>query len=349
MRKRTKSTGEHKASTRKLIPGRRRKKGKHKIRLTQHKVRSRWFQARSAWPMREAPVQTLIRERNRAARSLASDTAIKSSWKCVGPTNIGGRITSLACHPVNADRIWVGSAGGGVWHSRNGGQTWAWCWNDQDILTSGSLAYDQQNPDTIYVGTGEANLSADSYAGVGIYRSRDAGETWQLLAAAEHGLVPKRIGVIAIDPFDHKHLLIGGVGLAETSATGKDFGGMFVSFDGGITWQRQTFISTQNYWCHAIVFHPKIKGTVYATFTEQGSRSGIWRSTDRGETWQHLTKGLPSAAQFGRTSLALSPSAPEVLYAFAKNESSGDNDLLLGVFRSSDGGDSWTAIHGKHF
>lgn len=345
---RTDSVKDQAASTM-LVAGERRKKGKQKVRLTQHKVRSRWFQARSAWPMREAPVHKLIRERNRASRSLAADLQVKSSWQCVGPTNIGGRITSLVCHPKDPDRVWVGSAGGGVWHSKNAGQTWASCWSDQDILNIGSLAIDQQNPATIYVGTGEANLSADSYAGVGIYRSRDAGKTWQLLASSENGAVPKRIGVIAIDPFDHKHILIGGVGLAEVSATGKDFGGMFVSLNGGITWQRKTFISTQNHWCHSIVFHPRIEGTIYATFTEQGSRSGIWRSINCGQTWQHLTKGLPAAAQFGRTTLAISPSAPAAMYAFTKNESSGDKDLLLGVFRSTDGGDSWKAIHGTHF
>jgi photosystem II stability/assembly factor-like uncharacterized protein len=211
------------------------------------------------------------------------------------------------------------------------------------------LAIDANNPDTIYCGTGEANLSADSYPGVGLYKSSDAGKTWQLLTSTEKYLIPKRIGIIAIDPFDSKHILLGGVGLSEVSATGKDFGGMYVSFDSGITWKRSTFISAQNYWCHSIVFHPQQKGTIYASFTEQGSRSGIYRSVDGGSQWEQLTKGLPVPASFGRTSLALSPSNPKVLYAFAKNEASGDNDLLLGVFRSIDGGDNWKSIHGTHF
>jgi len=323
-------------------------RGAH-VRLSHHKVRSRWFQARNAWPVREAPVHTLIRERERAAKALAPASNIASSWECVGPTNIGGRITSLICHPQQPDRLWVGSAGGGVWHSQDAGRTWQSCWSDQDILNIGSLAIDANNPGTIYCGTGEANLSADSYPGVGLYKSCDAGKTWQLLTSSEKNVIPKRIGIIAIDPFDSKHIILGGVGLSEVSATGKDFGGMYVSFDSGITWKRSTFISTQNYWCHSIVFHPQKKGTIYASFTEQGSRSGIYRSVDGGSKWEQLTKGLPVPALFGRTSLALSPSNPKVLYAFAKNEASSDNDLLLGVFRSIDGGDSWTGIHGKHF
>lgn len=332
-----------------LAPGKPARVRGGKVRLTHHKVRSRWFQARSAWPVREAPVHTLIRERERATKALAPPANISTSWECVGPTNIGGRITSLICHPEYPDRLWAGSAGGGVWHSPDEGQTWKSCWSDQDILNIGALAMDANNPDIIYCGTGEANLSADSYPGVGLYKSKDAGVTWQLIATSDRNTVPKRIGVIAIDPFDSKHVIIGGVGLAEVSATGRDFGGMYVSSDAGVTWKRKTFVSTQNYWCHSVVFHPKTKGTIYATFTEQGSRSGIYRSTDGGKKWEQLTKGLPAAASFGRTSLAISQSNPDVLYAFAKNETSGDRDLLLGIFRSTDGGDSWTKIHGTHF
>jgi photosystem II stability/assembly factor-like uncharacterized protein len=328
---------------------RRRKNRQGQVRLSQHKVRGRWFQARSSWPVREAPVHTLIRERNRVEKSLVPPPNMATSWECVGPTNIGGRITALACHPIHPERIFAGAAGGGVWRSNDAGQTWGACWSDQDILNIGSLAIDQKNPDTIYAGTGEANLSSDSYPGIGLYKSADAGQTWQLLAASDRTGIPKRIGIIAIDPFDSKHILIGGVGFAEVSATGKDLGGMYVSNDSGVTWTRQTFISSQNYWCHSIVFDPKNKNRIYATFTEQGARSGIWRSVDGGKKWEHLTTGLPDSPLFGRTSVAISPSKPEVLYAFAKNEASGDKDLLLGVFRSTNSGDSWKSIHGTHF
>ena len=319
------------------------------VRLSHHKSRGRWFQARTAWPVREAPVHTLIRERARVEKSLAPATQIAASWESVGPTNIGGRITSLACHPVHPERLFAGSAGGGIWYSKDAGQNWQACWNDQDILNIGSLVIDQNNPDTIYAGTGEANLSSDSYPGIGLYRSTDSGRTWQLFAASDRSGIPKRIGVIKIDPFDSKHIILGGVGLAEVSASGKDVGGMYVSVDGGVTWQRQTFISDQNYWCHSVIFDPKRKGRIFATVTEQGARSGIWRSVDGGKNWQHLTAGLPDSPLFGRTSLAISPSKPDVLYAFAKNEASGDKDLLLGVYRSTNGGDRWKDIHGTHF
>lgn len=332
-----------------LAPLSRRKGKVQSIRLTSHKARSRWFQTRASWPVREAPVHRLVRERQRVEKSLAPPANIPAQWECVGPTNIGGRITCLACHPKHPERLWAGAAGGGVWQSKDGGQSWSSCWNDQDILNIGSLAVDPKNADVIYCGTGEANLSLDSYPGVGLYSSRDAGRTWQLLASTERNGIPSGIGVIAIDPFDSKHLLIGGVGYAEVSFAGKSFGGIYESFDSGVSWERKTFISTQNYWCHSIVFHPTRKGSVFATFTEQGSRSGIWRSRDGAKNWQLLTKGLPDTALFGRTSLAISRSKPEVLYALAADESSASSDLLLGVYRSSNGGDNWTSIGKNHF
>jgi photosystem II stability/assembly factor-like uncharacterized protein len=343
-------TGKNVASSVTLTPGPRKKRAKGpSVRLSNHKARSVWFQARTTWPVREAPVRTLVRERTRVQRALAAPANITSNWECVGPTNIGGRLTCIVCHPQHPERIWVGAAGGGVWQSYDSGQTWQSFWSDQEILNIGALAIDAKNPDTIYCGTGEANLSLDSYPGVGIYQSADGGHTWQLLASTDRTGIPRHIGVIAIDPFDSKHILIGGVGYSEVSQTGNDYGGMFVSVDAGVTWRRETFVSAKNYWCHSIVFHPSKKNTIFATFTEQGARSGIWRSTDGGKTWTHLTSGLPDAARFGRTSLAISRSNPQVMFAFANDEASGNKDLLVGVFRSANGGNTWKDVSGTHF
>lgn len=330
-------------------PRKRRVKGVPEPRLTHHKARSSWFQARTTWPVREAPVQRLVQQRAQAEKTLASPTAGAAQWESAGPSNIGGRMTCIVCHPAHPERIWAGAAGGGVWQSTDAGQTWQSFWNDQDVLNIGALAIDANNPDTLYCGTGEANLSADSYPGVGLYKSTDAGRSWHLLASSDRTGLPRRIGVIAVDPFDSSHLLIGGVGFGEVSQAHKDFGGLYVSSDGGVTWARHTFISENNYWCHAVVFHPKKRGIIYATMTERGMRNGIWRSTNGGKTWQHLTSGLPEAGRFGRTSLAISPSSPDVLYAFAQDEASGNSDLLLGVFRTANGGDTWKSVSGRHF
>ena len=318
------------------------------VRLSLDKKRSMWFQARASWPVREAPVDILVRERDRVRAALDTPaTAVK--WDSIGPTNIGGRMTSIVCHPSNPDSIWAGAAGGGVWQSDDAGRSWRSVWSDQDILNVGSLAIDPQNPAMIYCGTGEANLSLDSYAGVGVYQSANGGKSWKLLARSSDTGIPTRIGVIAVDPFDPKYLLLGGVGTDESSPRPADFGGMYASRDGGATWQREDFISAKNYWCHSIVFHPAKKGVIFATFTEQGTKSGIWLSEDGGKSWRQLSKGLPASEKFGRTSLAISPSNPDVIYAFAQNTLSGQSDLLLGVFRTANGGRTWKEIGGTHF
>ena len=307
-------------------------------KFTTHKSRSRWFQARASWPYREASMERLATERRKAkGKSPVSSDAL---WQLAGPTNIGGRMTCAIAHPTQPNIIWAGAAGGGVWKSEDAGRTWTPLWHKQDVLNIGALAIDPANPAVIYCGTGEANLSADSYPGVGLYRSVDAGLTWALLAASKKTGIPRRIGVIDIDPFDSKHIRIGGVTHAEG-----DPGGMYMSRDGGKNWRMETFVGSQSFqWCHDIKFHPTAKGTIFATFSRVGARGGIWRSKDGGQTWAPLTTGLPSNERFHRTSLAIAPSRPDTLYALAADAQSQDGDGLLGIFRSRNRGDRWTDV-----
>jgi photosystem II stability/assembly factor-like uncharacterized protein len=304
-------------------------------RYTTHKVRARWFQQRASYPVREAGVVKLVAERERVRPAVPAAV----NWVPVGPTNIGGRCTSLAVHPANADTLYAGSAGGGVWRSDDAGQSWTAQWHDQDVLNIGSLAIDPKSPDILYAGTGEANLSADSYAGVGIYRTDDGGKTWSLLASSKDG-IPRRIGSIVIDPFDSQHLILGGV-----THDASDASALFSSTDGGKTWVRQGFISPNNYWCHSVVFHPKAQGVIFATIDDNGAKNGIWRSQDGGKSWQQLTTGLPEASQMARTSIALAPSQPDTMYAIVSNTT----DALLGVFKSTNQGTSWKKIDDKSF
>ena len=329
-----------------IVPGPKKAQLAKKMGTTSrnHKRRSVWFQARTAWPLREPSVGALIRERERAEAAL-QPAAITAQWESVGPTNIGGRMTSLVCHPTQPDTIWAGAAGGGVWKSTDAGRTWAALWHSQSVLNIGSLAIHPVNPNILYAGTGEANLSADSYAGVGIYRTANGGQTWRLYASSKRTGIPTRIGVIAIDSHDPSHIRIGGVGYGRVGPQDGGLGGMYTSRDGGRTWTRETFISTQNYWCHSIVFHPSQQGTIFAAFTAQGARNGIWRTTDAGATWTQLTSGLPAPQEFNRASLVIAPSSPDVIYVQAADNGEG----VLGVFRSADRGDTWRKISGNHF
>lgn len=331
-----------------IIPGPsppRRREGAPPVRVTTHKQRAEWFNERASWPFREASAQQVAQERTRVRKALAVAPGT-ANWVEAGPSNIGGRLTSVVCDPKSPDHIWVGSAGGGVWRSRDQGKRWEPLWHTEDVLNIGSLAIQADNPKILYCGTGEANLSADSYPGVGVYKTEDGGDHWWLLASSEHAKIPRRIGTIAIDPFDANHLILGGVGHLPDQS---DLGGLYSSRDGGVTWTRSDFVSPRHYWCHAVVFHPKVEGIVFATVTEQGANNGIWRSDDGGNNWTHLTNGLPPSPRIGRTSLAIAPSSPDVLYALSRDEQPGSYDAVLGVFRSADRGDTWTTISGDHF
>ncbi|HEY6001533.1 MAG TPA: hypothetical protein VIV57_01585 [Anaeromyxobacter sp.] len=317
--------------------------GRAEARFSGHKRRAIWLQARASWPHREPPMAKLVSERA-GARAIAPAPGT-NDWEMVGPSNVGGRMTCVACHPTDPDVIWAGAAGGGVWHSKDGGKTWAPQWHRQESLNVGSIAIDPSSPETLYCGTGEANLSVDSYPGVGLYRTRDGGKTWELLAASATAHVATRIGTVAVDPFDSSHLRIGGVGHQPSDADPSTLGGMWVSRDGGETWTRETFVAKDNHWCHAVVFDPRTRGRIFAAFTERGAKSGLWRTDDGGRTWTHLAKGLPAPESTERASIAVAPSRPEVVYALVASAT----DHVLGVFRSADGGDTWREIGGKEF
>jgi photosystem II stability/assembly factor-like uncharacterized protein len=316
-------------------------------RLTLHKNRSEWFQARATWPLREADVDHVVSER--ARHPPTPPAAGTGAWVDEGPSNIGGRATALACDPRNEKRLWLGAAGGGVWFTADGGHTWTPQWHSEESLNIGSLAIDPHKPDTLYCGTGEANLSVDSYPGVGLFKTEDGGHTWKRIAEARDGTVPPRIGTIAIDPFVPDHIMVGGIGYEHSSPARSAHGGLYSSHDGGRTWRLDQRILAGRYWCHSIVFSATETGVVFAAVTANGTASGLYRSADGGQTWKQLTAGLPPPDQFGRAALAVSPSHPKRIYAIAADYLSKHHDKVLGVFRSDDEGTTWQPVAGKHF
>ncbi len=310
-------------------PRKKRRSAPPGARFTTHKNRAGWFQERAAFPARDVspPVS-----RDGAAGA--------QNWTELGPFNIGGRLSALALTPGQKPTLYAGAAAGGVWRSTDQGKTWKNVWDGQPTLNIGSLAIDPADSARIYCATGEANLSSDNYPGLGVFRSDDGGDSWTHIADAVSQELPLRIGALAVDPRDANHILLGGVTHKDDSPAA-----LFASLDGGQSWMRQSFVSGYNHFVHRIEFHPTAPGLVFATIDARGSRSGIWRSRDGGATWRQLEKGLPPGDLFGRASLSLSPSDPNVLYAMAANRVEG----VLGVFRSQDGGDTWNQIQGTHF
>ncbi|MEQ9399103.1 MAG: hypothetical protein RJQ04_08010 [Longimicrobiales bacterium] len=255
----------------------------------------------------------------------------------VGPAVAGGRIADIAVHPTDRSTWYVAVGSGGVWKTTNAGTTWTPIFDDQPTYSIGVVALDPTNPDVVWVGTGE-NVSGRHVAwGTGVYRSRDAGRTWEHVGLPDS----EHIGRILIHPDDGNTVLVAAEG-GLWSAGGER--GVYRTTDGGATWT-QTLAIDENTGVTDLEFAPDDPNTVYAAayqrrrhvwgFLAGGPESGIWKSTDAGMTWREITTGLPSG-DMGKIGLAVTPADPDLVYATIEAD-----DAERGFYRSTDRGESW--------
>src|SRR4051812_22589792 len=304
-----------------------------------------FFNQHVSFPMRDASPLELERFWAGATRANV-EVSPQHHWDCLGPYNIAGRVTALAIHPDNPEYWVAGSAAGGVWSTNDAGVTWNQAWSRFAPQSIGALAWVKWDYRgwTLIAATGEANMFADTYPGSGLYMSFDCGLTWHGMfgaASPEMGLQgqPRRIGSIATGP--DGVFAFGSVYLDENMPAGLYLADLHRMQWGVVTCDAW---GERSYNCHSVLFHPDGK-TLLAAVEPDGTTNGIWRSRDRGKSWEHLTKGLPRGESFRRISLALAPSDPDVVYALAAGRSS----HVLGVFRSANGGRSWEEILGGRF
>ena len=295
---------------------------------------SAWFSQRASQTLHDISAADLEKFRTRRAQS-AKNTALPQ-WECAGPFNIAGRVTTLVAHPADPRRLWAGAAAGGVWHSADSGASWRHSWPDWASPNIGALAIDPADPNLLYCATGEANISPDCYPGSGLYRSRDGGSKWELLADAGALNLPRRLGVLLLGKLTST-LYLGGVTLDESHPAG-----LYRSPDGGHTWSRENAPSRCNYACHSLVEHPS--GFLLAGLHLGGAQTGIWRG-EHG-LWKQVHGGLPDGDKASRISLAMAPSHPDTIYALVADR---QGSKVLGVYRSRDGGERWREVGGSQF
>jgi len=294
-----------------------------------------------------AHVQALQQAQN--IRRLAKATTFAPKWKLAGPTNIGGRVSALAFNPKDSKIVYAGAATGGVFKSTDRGVTWQPIFDEQAVLPIGDIAVDPNNPNFLYVGTGEANGGHNNFPGAGVFKSTDAGATWKPVGLEK----TTSIGRIVVDPANAGRIFVAAVG----SYFGKDNDrGVYRSRDGGQTWQRVLFVNDST-GAIDLVIDPQNPQKLFAATWERirppkfgahlnGNSSGIYRSLNGGDAWQLLgaAQGLPAPrTNVGRIGLAICATKPDYIYALYTNNSIGYTYDSL--YRSKDGGNSWQRIN----
>lgn len=320
---------------------------------------SNWMYKERAFPDRAIPEDAFLAAvEERDAMQAAAPGGLR--WRPLGPrpihrTNyrpsyvgrgaISGRVTSLANHPKDPSTAYLGSAGGGVWKTTDGGKAWTPLTDDESALNIGAVAIDPARPATLYAGTGEANAFYFSPPSTGVLRSTDAGRSWERIGEgvfsdcffADMAVAPTEGGSTVFAATTSGYLNTGtGRGPAYCDANG-----IWRSPDGVETW---TQVLPGTIW--DLELDPKDPQVVYAaasgvaSYQFGGAVAGIFKSIDGGNTWVRLVGGLPPEG-FTRAAIAVAPSDPNRVYAaFVR----ADSDTLLGVWTSTDGGVSWVPV-----
>ncbi len=245
----------------------------------------------------------------------------------IGPSIFSCRITDVDVNPADPTELYVAYASGGLWHSTSNGTKFEPVFDHEASMTIGDIAVDWKNK-VLWVGTGEANSSRSSYAGTGMYRSADGGKTWEQRGLSES----HHIARILLHPTDPNTLWVAVLGHLYSPNAER---GVFKTTDGGKTWQKTLFVN-ENSGSIDLTLDPNDPNTLYAATWERSRRawdfegagegSGIWKSTDGGNSWTKsstLTSGFPTGEKIGRIGLAAGKkNGKTVLYACVDNQNS---------------------------
>ncbi len=269
------------------------------------------------------------------------------SWRMIGPFR-GGRTVAVTGVPGEPNLFYIAAVNGGVWKTTDFGRTWSPIFDGQPTGSVGAIAVAPSNPSVIYVGSGEGLQRPDLATGNGIYKSTDAGATWQHLKLSGGPSDGQQIGSIIVDPRDPNRVFV--------AVLGHPYGpnqerGVFRSTDGGQSWEKVLY-KDENTGAIQVAFDPSNPQIVYADLwvarrppwttggSMEGPGSGLYKSTDGGSTWRELTEGLPSPSDGrGRIGIGIARSDPNRIYALV------DSPKLGGLYRSDNAGESWRRVN----
>ena len=299
-----------------------------------------WFSYQRAYPYGEIKTENyLAAMKDAVKKQKLSSKDYDINWESAGPYNIGGRISDIEITAGNPSTIYVGVASGGIFKTTDEGSTWQYAFSGVPTIGIGDIAIDPNNEDIIYAGTGESNASSNTFLGSGIYKSTDAGMSWEH-AGLENSAY---IGRLIVDYDNSSRLFAAACGNLFTKNNDR---GIYRTTNGGNTWENVLFVSDSTSGID-IVQHPSNPDILYAAMWERfrgktyrrsfGESSGIYRTTNGGDTWNELTSGLPTGSDVGRIGLTISESNPDVLYAIYDK-----SDYSAEVYKTTNGGNLWT-------
>ena len=275
-------------------------------------------------------------------------------WRMIGPFRAGrvNAVTGVSGHP---DTFYFGSVGGGVWKTINAGRTWTPIFDSASAASIGAIAVAPSDPNTIYVGTGEADMRDSIQFGDGMYKSNDGGKSWKHIGLEN----TKQIGRIIVDPKNSNLVYVAALGNAYGPNSDR---GVYRSHDGGITWEKVLF-KNNDVGAIDLNFDPANSQVIYAALWNvrrppwfiytpaNGPGGGIFKSTNGGATWKQIDEGIPVDGR-GRIGISVSPTNRNRIYAVVDafvNDKEHPEDpqktrKFGGVFRSDDAGASWTRL-----
>ncbi len=278
------------------------------------------------------------------AVGVSAQTTINSSYfqvmsaRALGPSTMSGRISAIEGMVVDGQvSLYVGTAGGGIWKSQNGGQSFVPLF-DKYCQSIGALAIEPGNVKVVYAGTGESNTRNSVSYGDGLYKTTDGGSNWQKIGLDS----TERISKIIVDPSDKKTVYVAAPGPLWNSSKHR---GLYKTADGGKTWNKILYINDET-GCADIAMHPTKSSTLFASvwqfrrkayaFSSGGPGSALYKTTDGGKTWNQLSKGLPEG-DLGRIVITINPSRPSEILAIVEAK-------VPGLYISKDEGESWEKL-----
>jgi len=261
-------------------------------------------------------------------------------WNSMGPSpmtmlnwamgNVAGRVSAITVHPADVDTIYLGTASGGLWKTTDGGVNWTSIFDDVGTQTIGSVFIESNNPNNVWVGTGEHGTSCSNYFGLGLFKSTDGGLSWtEKNGSGANTLNASVINSVVVHPQNPNIVLAGGESYCDNGTWVNS--GLYRSEDGGDNWTLIINGPVQD-----LIINPTTPNTMYVSIGNWStSDNGVYRSTDAGASWTVLNSGLPAGTAASRTRIAMAPSDPNTLYCLMNN--SGTR-----LYKTVDGGDNWT-------